>query len=990
MSRPPRADAERPRLTRRIAACLTALAVGSMAAMTSLPARAVDGAQPAAERGTSTLPSVLPNPQEMTSAGADMSFSGKVTVVAGADADAKAVEQVVSILRGLPGAQVSVSRTPDASGDQVWVGTAETTPGIAELVASLGGSKADTLPADGYVVASGRRSGHDVIALQGKDARGTFYAAQTLRQLVRHGEVASVTVRDWPLMSIRGGIEGFYGIPWSHQARLDQFTFYGRHKMNTYIYTPKDDLLLRAKWRTLYSGDDLTRMKELVKGADANHVDFTFALSPGNDICYSSDADFKATTAKFDQLRSLGVTSFYVALDDIELKFHCDADRQKYPNNGDWKWIADAQADYLNRLETEYVKKNGLPPLQTVPTNYNGSGEDPYKAEFGTRLDKDIRVQWTGEGVFSPSITESSVARAAQSYRTQHLYIWDNFPVNDGRRNRLFLNPLINRDPNLYKHIDGITSNPMIEPYASMPALANYGDYTWSPTAYDAKASMSSVLDELAGTDEHTRAALRVFADLNQSWPYRTPDTHAPELSAAVDAFWAARAKGSADSSLKSRLAAIVALPEALAGMSQQGFRRDAKPWITAASQWASASQHLVKMLDAIDADDGATATTEYLAARKQIDLAKQPTVDDQGSDGVLHKAVIVPSVGDGVFEAFVTKASAEYTTFIGARPTSAKGYTGTASSSLGQWQANSPSRMVDGNLSTLYWSNAAPKKDSYVQVDLGSVKPIGQVAVHQADDDTATGDMFYHAALEYSTDGSTWTSAGTFDSAPLVKHTFETPIQARYVRLRATDSNPGAQWVKIREFQVSPPTDAYSTNVKAAEGSSVALAFDGDVSTAFRAAAAAKTGDFVSFVPAKDVTARQAIVVGTARGDVQVRSGQTWTTIGTISDDAPFHAFAVPTATTVEEVRIMLADGSPAPVIREMTVVDRELKATPNPTPTDKPTPTPTDRPTPTPTTSTPTVTPSAGGEHGHPGHSTPTPSPSNGSRPKLPHTGA
>ncbi|MCD0411760.1 protein O-GlcNAcase, partial [Acinetobacter baumannii] len=77
--------------------------------------------------------------------------------------------------------------------------------------------------------------------------------------------------------------------------------------MNTYIYTPKDDLLLRAKWRTLYSGDDLARMKELVEGANANHVDFTFALSPGNDICYSSDADFKATIAKFDQLRSLGV-----------------------------------------------------------------------------------------------------------------------------------------------------------------------------------------------------------------------------------------------------------------------------------------------------------------------------------------------------------------------------------------------------------------------------------------------------------------------------------------------------------------------------------------------------------------------------------------------------------------------------------------------------------------------------------------------------------
>ena len=87
----------RPRLARTIAVCLTALVVGSMAVVTTPQARAADGAQPAA----STLPSVLPNPQEMTSAGADMSLSGKVTVVAGADADAKAVEQVVSVLRDL-------------------------------------------------------------------------------------------------------------------------------------------------------------------------------------------------------------------------------------------------------------------------------------------------------------------------------------------------------------------------------------------------------------------------------------------------------------------------------------------------------------------------------------------------------------------------------------------------------------------------------------------------------------------------------------------------------------------------------------------------------------------------------------------------------------------------------------------------------------------------------------------------------------------------
>ena len=123
---------------------------------------------------------------------------------------------------------------------------------------------------------------------------------------------------------------------------------------------------------------------------------------------------------------------------------------------------------------------------------------------------------------------------------------------------------------------------------------------------------------------------------------------------------------------------------------------------------------------------------------------------------------------------------------------------------------------------------------------------------------------------------------------------------------------------------------------------------------------------------------------MGTARGEIQVRSGQTWTTIGTISDDAPFHAFAVPAGTSVEEVRLMLAAGSPAPVIREMTVVDRELKPAPTPTPTSTVTP----APTPT-STAAPTSGSSTGDDHERPGYPTPTSTPSHGPRPALPSTG-
>lgn len=42
-------------------------------------------------------------------------------------------------------------------------------------------------------------------------------------------------VRDWPGTALRGVIEGFYGTPWSHEARLDQLDYYGEHKMNIFM-----------------------------------------------------------------------------------------------------------------------------------------------------------------------------------------------------------------------------------------------------------------------------------------------------------------------------------------------------------------------------------------------------------------------------------------------------------------------------------------------------------------------------------------------------------------------------------------------------------------------------------------------------------------------------------------------------------------------------------------------------------------------------------
>ena len=79
------------------------------------------------------------------------------------------------------------------------------------------------------------------IILAGNDERGTYYAIQTFAQLLKEGKLPEVEIKDYPSVRYRGVVEGFYGTPWSHQARLRQLKFYGENKMNTYIYGPKDD-----------------------------------------------------------------------------------------------------------------------------------------------------------------------------------------------------------------------------------------------------------------------------------------------------------------------------------------------------------------------------------------------------------------------------------------------------------------------------------------------------------------------------------------------------------------------------------------------------------------------------------------------------------------------------------------------------------------------------------------------------------------------------
>ncbi len=309
------------------------------------------------------------------------------------------------------------------------------------------------------------------IVLAGSDERGTYYALQTFAQLLKDGKLPEVEIKDYPSVRYRGVVEGFYGTPWSHQARLSQLKFYGKNKMNTYIYGPKDDPYHSApNWRLPYPEKEAAQLQELVTVANNNEVDFVWAIHPGQDIKWNQQ-DRDILLAKFEKMYQLGVRSFAVFFDDISGE---GTNPQK-------------QAELLNYIDENFVQtKPDVTPLIMCPTEYNKSWSNPkgnYLTTLGGKLNPSIQIMWTGDRVVS-DITRDGISWINERIK-RPAYIWWNFPVSDYVRDHLLLGPVYGNDTTISGQMSGFVTNPMEHAEASKIAVYSVASYAWNPTKYD-------------------------------------------------------------------------------------------------------------------------------------------------------------------------------------------------------------------------------------------------------------------------------------------------------------------------------------------------------------------------------------------------------------------------------------------------------------------------------------------------------------------------
>ena len=398
----------------------------------------------------------------------------------------------------------------------------------------------------------------------GADEEGLYYGVQTLLASVAEGKLECCTITDWPDVPFRGTVEGFYGTPWSHKARLSQIEFYGRNKMNVYIYGPKDDPYHRNHWRVPYPDEEARRIQELNEHAKQWGVNFYWAIHPGVDIKWN-DADRDALVAKLEKMYQLGIRSFAVFFDDI--------------------WgegaKADKQAGLLNYVDDNFIKTHkDVKPLIMCPTEYNRAWANDaggYLRTLGTKMNKDIQIMWTGNSVVH-CIDKESMEWINQRI-DRKAYIWWNFPVSDFVRDHILLGPAYGNGLDIAGDMSGFVSNPMEHAEASKISLYGIADYTWNMKAYDYKADWEKGLKAvLPGNYE----ALRTFALYNKDLG---PNGHGfrreegDELKPVADAALSGDPKG-VQGLLGKCYDLRMAGDELLADNSNSELKRELRPWL--------------------------------------------------------------------------------------------------------------------------------------------------------------------------------------------------------------------------------------------------------------------------------------------------------------------------------------------------------------------------------------------------------------------------
>lgn len=646
------------------------------------------------------------------------------------------------------------------------------------------------------------------VIIRAYDERGAFYGRQTLEQLLESPAVKAKhllpygEINDYPDLPLRGVVEGFYGPPWAHETRLSLIDFYGRFKLNTYVYGPKDDPYHRTPdWRKPYPEKEARQITELVEACKRNFVDFVWAVHPGGDIHWNED-DFQNLLRKFGFMYDLGVRSFSIFFDDISGE-GTDPDKQ---------------VEWLNRIYHEFVEAKGdVASLILCPTDYTKAWANPTEqgslVVYGNKLHPAIDVFWTGDAVCS-DVTRSTLDWVNSRIKRPALFWW-NYPVTDYVRPILLQGPAYGLDTALSPNkMRGLLSNPMEHGEASKLALYGVADYSWNIADYNAIDNWERGLVYMA---PECSEAYRTFAihsgdtgagyRRDESWETETFDMNqytTEQYDALLGEF--------------RRIEKVEAEMEA--ACNNEMLMKELRPWLREFTKLGIRGRKTLEILKLYEDGDEAAFWEGYVdnfistEERKAYEAHKVATLKLQP---------FYENAMDTMIVGF-------YQRMTGQHPDICKG--------VGSYpNLNTPQQklMFDGDETTCYTSATRQKTEDWVGVDLGYVKEIREIQLLQGRNSVDDGDYYDHATLEYSADGKEWKTLLDGLKKQYEIHWKAEPVRGRYVRLRKLPSAK-RNWIAIRSFVVNPmKSDELGFEMQATDKDAALNIFDKNPTTLYQ-----------------------------------------------------------------------------------------------------------------------------------------------------------
>lgn len=324
---------------------------------------------------------------------------------------------------------------------------------------------------------------NNLISITTLNQTGLYYSFLTLQTILQHSYFYECEILDYSEMKYRGFIEGYYGIPYTNEERIDLIKYTSSLKGNIYIYAPKDDPYHSLKWKQPYNSSDLLALKKVVDASNKYKCRFAWAIHPFMHECFSSslyEKDLKKLLDKFNQLYEIGVRQFVISADDVDYKI-------KEASSGEFhKKILNDVANFLKEKKDCYELIFVPSAYCTLSSLFFHIDVKNYFEELCSDLDENVSIMWTGHDVFSKISTLD--AKLFYSLSGRHPFFWLNWPVNDYTREHLLMGKAEVFDKYLFvedEKLIGIVNNPMEEAEPSKIGIFQTLCYAWNYHDFD-------------------------------------------------------------------------------------------------------------------------------------------------------------------------------------------------------------------------------------------------------------------------------------------------------------------------------------------------------------------------------------------------------------------------------------------------------------------------------------------------------------------------